>query len=882
MRALAKICLILSLTLLATLAFAQVEPPARVGRISIVEGALAFYGPGDNDWSAAKVNFPVAENGWFATDSNSRAEFRIGADSAFLANNSEAGFTRLRQKDMQLALQQGRVALHLRQLNSGSNAEVDIGRGGIWLLQRGEYDIDGGDADRPTRIAVFDGSARFVGGGVDITVKAGDALVLSGADTLSATVEPATADEFARWCRAHDYHERRLAAPYHVSPAMTGFEELDSYGAWTRDADYGEVWFPKSVPADWAPYRAGHWVWIEPWGWNWVDDEPWGFAPCHYGRWARIHGRWGWVPGEFVPEPVYAPALVAFIPPPAIEVAVPAALGPPVGWFPLGPGEIYWPSYTRDPTYIRNVNITNVNVTVINKITQIAASDRTAAPPPVVANQTFANRSAATVVPAAVMTTADNVAPAAIKLSPQALQKASVSVHPPQVVALPVAVTKPAANAATAPPERSAKSPASGQTTAPAAPNALSATPPATPGAKSAGGPPVRPNFSQLAPAPQLARAMAQTATQTTTPAAGPHSAGTPEQHQGEATAAIPPAGTHSAGPPQPRPGEAGAVIPPPSTARAGERQQQPAQKTTGPALAAHPAEQQPTQATVAPPAPGRPPGPPDFSRLAPPRGVHPGQPGHATTSATAGSQPSPGLRPVGQSETKAATPGPVQSPGAPQAAPHEAAPPAQAPGLARREPANHPGAARTAGEPAPPPNPAVPPPHAASLPAAKELVPQRAEQQELLRQQAQQRAAAEAAARQQAQQRAAVDAAAQQQRAAAEAAARQQAQQRAAAETIARQQAQQRAAAEAIARQQAQQRAAADAAAQQQRAAAEAAARQQAQQRAAAEAIARQQAQQRAAADAAARAQAQQAAVQQHAVAPHACGHPGEPPCPK
>jgi hypothetical protein len=32
-------------------------------------------------------------------------------------------------------------------------------------LQRGEYDIDSGDAERPTRIAVFDGSARFVGGG---------------------------------------------------------------------------------------------------------------------------------------------------------------------------------------------------------------------------------------------------------------------------------------------------------------------------------------------------------------------------------------------------------------------------------------------------------------------------------------------------------------------------------------------------------------------------------------------------------------------------------------------------------------------------------------------------------------------------------------------
>jgi hypothetical protein len=252
---------------------------------------------------------------------------------------------------------------------------------------------------------------------------------------------------------------------------------------------------------------------------------------------------------------------------------VPVDLVPPVGWFPLGPGEIYWPSYTRYPTYIRNVNITNVSVTVINKIAQVPAGDPTAAPPPVVVNQTFANRSAATVVPATAMTTAANVAPAAIKLSPQVLQQASVSLRPPQVVAQPVAVTKSAANAAAAPGAGTAKGPAPGQAAALAAPKAPSATAPATPGAKSAGRPPLRPNFSQLAPAPQLARAMAQAATQTTTPAAGPHTAGT--------TAAIPPAGTHPVGAPQQRPGEAGATIPPPSPAPARERQPQPAQRTT-------------------------------------------------------------------------------------------------------------------------------------------------------------------------------------------------------------------------------------------------------------------------------------------------------------
>ena len=58
-------------------AFAQEEPPARVGRVSLVSGTLAFYGPSDTDWSAAKVNLPVAAGAWLATDPQSRAEVRV-------------------------------------------------------------------------------------------------------------------------------------------------------------------------------------------------------------------------------------------------------------------------------------------------------------------------------------------------------------------------------------------------------------------------------------------------------------------------------------------------------------------------------------------------------------------------------------------------------------------------------------------------------------------------------------------------------------------------------------------------------------------------------------------------------------------------------------
>ena len=91
---------------------------------------------------------------------------------------------------MQLALPQGRIGLHLRQLPEGSSVEVDIPRGGVWLLQSGIYDIAAGTPEAPAHIMVFEGSARFVGGPVDVGIKAGDAAVISGTDTLNVVMEP--------------------------------------------------------------------------------------------------------------------------------------------------------------------------------------------------------------------------------------------------------------------------------------------------------------------------------------------------------------------------------------------------------------------------------------------------------------------------------------------------------------------------------------------------------------------------------------------------------------------------------------------------------------------------------------------------------------------
>jgi len=214
---------------------------------------------------------------------------------------------------------------------------------------------------------------------------------------------------------------------------MTGAADLDAHGRWYDSPEYGAVWFPQAVAADWAPYRHGRWMWVAPWGWTWVGDEPWGFAPFHYGRWVFHGGAWGWVPGKRVARPVYAPALVAWVGSPGASVSVQVGARPAVGWFPLAPREVYVPPYRSSAKYVRAVNVSHV--TQINNITTITSNPQAA-----VERMPYAHRQmprAVTMVPADVVTQQRPIDRAAMlprdgkSLGPQSVQvQAPVAVPP--------------------------------------------------------------------------------------------------------------------------------------------------------------------------------------------------------------------------------------------------------------------------------------------------------------------------------------------------------------------------------------------------------------------------------------------------------------------
>jgi hypothetical protein len=346
----------------------QPDPPSRVARMSFAQGTVSFQPGGEGDWVSAVPNRPLTSGDNLWTDHDSRAELHVGSTAIRLSGETSLTFLELDDRALQVRLPQGSMILNVRHLDDDEAVEVDTPNLAFTIESNGEYRVDVYPDGQQTVVSVYHGRGKAVGGGSDYTIVAGQSARFSGDDNLNYDLDSIPQyDDFANWAMERDRREDRSDSANYVSREVTGYEDLDEYGSWSYAGDYGHVWVPSGVQADWAPYRFGHWVWVAPWGWTWVDDEPWGFAPFHYGRWCQVRGRWAWVPGPVVVRPVYAPALVAFVGGGGFHLSIGVGA---VAWFPLGPGEVYVPGYRVSPRYVQNVNITNtrVNVTQVTNV----------------------------------------------------------------------------------------------------------------------------------------------------------------------------------------------------------------------------------------------------------------------------------------------------------------------------------------------------------------------------------------------------------------------------------------------------------------------------------------------------------------------------------
>jgi hypothetical protein len=434
---------------------AEADPPGRVGRIADLQGQVWVYHPEDGEWTDAERNRPLTGGDRLATEAGGRAELRVGSTTLRLDSGSELELLRLDDERIVLQLHSGSVAARLRSRETVPEFELRTGEGRFTVQRTGRYRFD--RQDETSHATVYSGQALYEGQGSALTVNAGQKAEfwIDSANAAQYSIVEPERDTFAGWNAERDRADDRSAATRYVSPEMTGVEDLDRYGAWQQNEEYGALWVPRVVSPGWAPYSTGRWAWVAPWGWTWIDEAPWGFAPFHYGRWVYVSSRWCWAPGHYVRRPVYAPALVAWIGGPRLSIGV--GSGPAIGWVPLAPREVYVPGYRVSPGYVRSINITHVvNITNLTTIVNN--------PQQAVINRDYRNRKfphAVTVVPASTLSTRAPVAaaarpwrdtPAAREIVRRPVQEAALVAPPAAIAAPPVRATPGGAAMRAAPP----------------------------------------------------------------------------------------------------------------------------------------------------------------------------------------------------------------------------------------------------------------------------------------------------------------------------------------------------------------------------------------------------------------------------------------------
>jgi hypothetical protein len=399
----------------------QDDPPTRVARLGYIEGSVSFQPAGADEWVGAVENRPMTTGDKLWADRESRAALQLGSASIRLSENTGVSFLNLNDNTVQVQLSSGTINVRVWRLRPDDDFEIDTPNLAFVLTEPGNYRIYASEDGDDTSVAIRAGDGQATGNGQTYSLHEGQVGYFSGTQSLDADVEEiGEPDDFDNWSDERDRRYENSASARYCSTDVVGYEDLDEYGEWRDDPAYGHVWYPR-VGYGWAPYHEGHWVWIDPWGYTWVDDSPWGYAPFHYGRWVFAAGRWGWIAGPPAVAPVYAPALVVF-------VGGGGGWGGNIGWFPLGPREVYVPSYPVSQTYMTQVNVSNttVNVTQVTNVYNTTIVNKTTT----ITNVTYVNRAvpgAVTAVPQNAFSSAQPVAKAAVKVTPQQVAAAPMT-----------------------------------------------------------------------------------------------------------------------------------------------------------------------------------------------------------------------------------------------------------------------------------------------------------------------------------------------------------------------------------------------------------------------------------------------------------------------
>jgi hypothetical protein len=230
------------------------DPPARVARLSLAQGKVSFQPSGETDWSEASVNRPVTAGDRLFTDQGARAELEVGPFAVHLSQSTDVTLANLNDQLMQLGVGQGSLRVTVYEMPENNSVEIDTPNGALILQTAGSYRVDTAADGNSTQVTVNAGTLQISAGDLSQTLQSGQAVKLTGTGPVAASnLSVPPPDDFDKWCAERDQRVESSASVQSVGPAVPGGEDLDTYGQWTNEPDYGAVWVPANVPPGWVP-----------------------------------------------------------------------------------------------------------------------------------------------------------------------------------------------------------------------------------------------------------------------------------------------------------------------------------------------------------------------------------------------------------------------------------------------------------------------------------------------------------------------------------------------------------------------------------------------------------------------------------------------------
>ena len=140
---------------------AQGEPPARVARLAFTDGTVSFHDDEQSGWTPAVMNTPLTTGDGIWTEPNARSEISLAGTRIRLESARQLDMLALDDKQTRLQLGQGRIDVKSLAMDANEPAEIVTPRGTVELLRQGDYYVEAGSTEDPTRLGVRSGAAQI-------------------------------------------------------------------------------------------------------------------------------------------------------------------------------------------------------------------------------------------------------------------------------------------------------------------------------------------------------------------------------------------------------------------------------------------------------------------------------------------------------------------------------------------------------------------------------------------------------------------------------------------------------------------------------------------------------------------------------------------------